>query len=570
MKFLFNKIYIILLVVILIQTKVFARDNKDLYSKENISNYFIGLVSVKNHDDEQAYKYLKKIKSLKNTHFFYEKEFLRTLVILEKFDKAFAFSDEIWNEKKLILEADLLLGLNSFLNKDYKTAEKYFERLNKISGYDFYFGNFIGNVLTAWSKASQGKEQESFYFLSKVSKPYHQLNKIQKVFLKCYFDSEDVQLLLEKLVGDENYNFSRYNFFLVNYLLSKHKGKEANEVIKNARKENVSNLLIEQTEVLLREDNKRKIKNFFNCKNPKDNIAEFFYVIANLYATEENYRLSNFYLKISDLLNEKFITNKALIAENYYYQGKNKLSKKIYKELKSAGETYSWHASKSIAAILLEEEDKKYSIRSLEKDFNLIPQPNFEHYYEMANFYKDNKYYNEAIKFYTLALEKINLDHFLIPKILYRRGTSYERLDDWKNAQDDLLESLKIKPEQAYVMNYLAYSWIDKGINFDKGLEMLIKANKIKEGDGYIIDSLGWAYYAKKNYVQAEKYLQEAVELLPTDPVINDHYADSLWMLNKHIEARNIWSSILKFDKAEKKLVDIINHKLIFGTENKI
>ena len=121
MKFLFNKIYIILILVILIQSKVFARDNKDLYSKENISNYFIGLVSVKNHEDKEAYKYLKKIKSLKNIHFSYDKEFLRTLVILEKFDKAVAFSDEIWNEKKLIFEADLLLGLNSFVNKDYKT-----------------------------------------------------------------------------------------------------------------------------------------------------------------------------------------------------------------------------------------------------------------------------------------------------------------------------------------------------------------------------------------------------------------------------------------------------------------
>ena len=570
MKFLFNKIYIILILVILIQSKVFARDNKDLYSKENISNYFIGLVSVKNHEDKEAYKYLKKIKSLKNIHFSYDKEFLRTLVILEKFDKAVAFSDEIWNEKKLIFEADLLLGLNSFVNKDYKTAEKYFERLSKIPRYDFYFGNFIGNVLIAWSRASQGKEEESFYFLNKISKPYHQLRKTQKAFLKCYFNSEDTQLFLKKIVEDETYNFSRYNFFLANYLLFKDNVKEANKVIKNAKKENTSNLLIEQTEVLLRKDNKKKIKNFYNCKNPKDNIAEFFYIIANVYSTEENYRLSNFYLKISDFLNDKFITNKALLAENYYFQGKNKLSKKIYNELKLAGETYSWHASKSIATILLEEKDKKYSIKNLEKDFNLIPEPNFEHYYEMANFYKDNKYYNEAIKFYTLALEKINLDHFLVPNILYRRGTSYERLDDWKNAEDDLVESLKIKPEQAYVMNYLAYSWIDKGINFDKGLEMLIEANKIKEGDGYIIDSLGWAYFAKKDYVQAEKYLQKAVELLPADPVISDHYADSLWMLNKTIEARNIWSSILMLDKAEKKLVDIINHKLIFGIENKI
>jgi tetratricopeptide (TPR) repeat protein len=188
----------------------------------------------------------------------------------------------------------------------------------------------------------------------------------------------------------------------------------------------------------------------------------------------------------------------------------------------------------------------------------------------MANFYKDNQYYEQSIKYYSLALEKISYDHFLVPKILDRRGTSHERLGDWKNAEKDLIESLKIKPDQAHVMNYLAYSWIDKGINLDKGLEMLIKANTIRQEDGYIIDSLGWAYYAKKDYVKAEKFLQKAVELLPRDPIINDHYADNLWMLNKSIQARYIWSSVLKLDKVEKKLKDEVSKKLIFGIVNKL
>ena len=89
-----------------------------------------------------------------------------------------------------------------------------------------------------------------------------------------------------------------------------------------------------------------------------------------------------------------------------------------------------------------------------------------------ANFYKDQEYYSESIKYYSLALKKIEKDHFLVPKILDRRGTSFERLGDWENAEKDLLESLKIKPNDAHVMNYLAYSWIDKGINLDEGLEI--------------------------------------------------------------------------------------------------
>jgi len=116
----------------------------------------------------------------------------------------------------------------------------------------------------------------------------------------------------------------------------------------------------------------------------------------------------------------------------------------------------------------------------------------------------------------------------------------------------------------------LAYSWIDKGINLDKGLEMLKKATELRKNDGYIIDSLGWAYYAKKNYVKAKFFLQRAVELLPTDPVINDHYADTLWMLNKNIQARYFWNYALKLNGVEQELKAIISKKLIFGISKQL
>ena len=213
---------------------------------------------------------------------------------------------------------------------------------------------------------------------------------------------------------------------------------------------------------------------------------------------------------------------------------------------------------------------KKYSVSNLENEFNLLSNPNFEHYYELANFYKDNEYFEKSIKYYSLALSEIKKDHFLVPKILDRRGTSFERIGDWENAEKDLIKSLEILPDQAHVLNYLAYSWIDQGINVDEGLEMLKKADKLRENDGYIIDSLGWAYYVKENYSEAELFLQKAVELLPLDPIINDHYADTLWMLNKNIQARYFWNYILKLDDTEQKLKDIISKKLIFGLTKKL
>ena len=149
MKFLNKKIYITLFFVLLLQgqNNAYARDSKILYTRENISNYFQGIVSSKNNYDNEAFKRLKKVQLLKYEHSKFNIEYLRTLIILEKFDDAFLFSKSVWAKDELFFEADLILGLNFFSKKDYVNAEKHFERLNKISKYNLFFDDFIGNIL---------------------------------------------------------------------------------------------------------------------------------------------------------------------------------------------------------------------------------------------------------------------------------------------------------------------------------------------------------------------------------------------------------------------------------------
>ena len=118
----------------------------------------------------------------------------------------------------------------------------------------------------------------------------------------------------------------------------------------------------------------------------------------------------------------------------------------------------------------------------------------------------------------------------------------------------DLQESLKVSPDQAYVLNYLAYSWIEKKMNIKKSLKMLKQADSLKKDDPYITDSLGWAHFMNKNYNEAEKYLQRAVILMPYDPVINDHYADVLWKNGNKIQARYYWNYVLSLKKTEEEV----------------
>ena len=569
----FIKIFYLILLLTAVQfigQISFSKEAKIKYYKKDISNYFSGIISSKQKNDDAAYEYLNRVKSLKNIHSNYNNQFIYTLISLEKFNKAFAFSKDVWIEEKFFFEIDLLLGLNSFIKKDYADAEKYFKRMNIFSQNRFTFEDLIGNVLIVWSKASQNNYKESFQFLNTISPRYNNLKKIQNTFLQCYFETPKVEQSFRSLIENKEIDFSRYNFFLANYLLHKNKVKEAKKVIIDGRRKYDSNLLIKQSEIFFKNEKSEQIKNFFNCKNPKDSLAEFFYIMANFNSTQKDYKLSNFFLKISFFLNDKFTPNKTLLAENLFFQKKFKKTIKIYELIKSIGPDYSWHASKNIALVLSINEDKEGAVSILKEEFDLLKNPNFEKYYELANFYKDNEYFEESIKYYSLSLDKIEKNHHLVPKILDRRGTSYERLGDWEKAEKDLKKSLEISPNQAHVLNYLAYSWIEKSKNLDMALEMLEEASALREGDGYIIDSLGWAHYAKKNFFEAEQFLQKAVEILPLDPIINDHYADSLWMVNKNIQARYVWKYVLGLDGVDQKLKDKINQKLIFGINNNL
>src|SRR5215213_8781838 len=126
--------------------------------------------------------------------------------------------------------------------------------------------------------------------------------------------------------------------------------------------------------------------------------------------------------------------------------------------------------------------------------------------------------------------------------IFYFRGICNERAKAWDKAEADLKQALKLYPDQPHVLNYLGYSWIDQGVNLDEGMRMIRRAVEQRPDDGYIVDSLGWAYYRIHNYEEAVKQLERAVELKPEDPTINDHLGDAYWKVGRTLEAAFQWA----------------------------
>jgi len=183
----------------------------------------------------------------------------------------------------------------------------------------------------------------------------------------------------------------------------------------------------------------------------------------------------------------------------------------------------------------------------------------------MGNMMKGFKKHQIAISYYNEVLSKINLDSDSYAEILFRRGGSYERLKKFKKSDEDLLKSLEINPNDAYVLNYLAYSWLERNYKIDEAMDMLLLAHNKRPNDPYITDSVGWAYYLQGDYVKAKKFIRQAIKLLPADPIINDHYADILWKLNKPLQANYFWKYVLNLEDIKPETKKKIKNKLIFG-----
>ena len=255
----------------------------------------------------------------------------------------------------------------------------------------------------------------------------------------------------------------------------------------------------------------------------------------------------------------------SLVAENHYLNQDYDKAKKVLKKFTEEEDFYYWYRLKKEAQIIEKQRNIQESLNYITSNFKKIDNPNKKILFDIANFYKKSKNYEEAINYYTKIINDLDDSAEIRSDILYRRGGSYERIKNYEASDKDLQNALKITPDDAYILNYLAYSWLERDYKIDEAIDMLKIAYRAKNDDPYIIDSLGWAYYLIDDYLQAEKLLKRAVELMPDDPIVNDHYGDILWKLDRKIQARYFWKNVLDMNDTEEEMIEKINIKIIQG-----
>ena len=539
-----------------------ARSLDKFNEADRISDYFSGILLLNDNQYTESSKFLKKLNGLEKSHNNYSVKYLYSAINSGNFKEAFNYSRKLEKQKLDSFESQLITGIFYLKNSNLDLAKKYFLKAkNKDSR--FVLNNYVSNSLYNWSNLSNLDINRASLELKKLDKRFENLKRIQNVFLHCHYKRPNTNNLFKELTANNrSADFSRYNYFHASYAFSLGKINEAKNIIQLALKVYPRNLLLNQYKIDL---NEAKNINLFNCKKESHVAAEILYITANALSSQSIYSLSNFYLNLAKYLNEDFHSYDTLIAENFYKIDNFKKAKKIYQDLSKKGEAFKWYSIKQIARILLQEEEKNKALKLVSNAYKDLANKNIYETFDFAEFLKNNEKFEESIPYYTKIINSVKKDHPLYSEATDSRGIAYERINNWDQAEKDLLASLKADPNQAYVINYLAYSWIEQGIKIEQSLKMLEKANKLRSNDPYIIDSLGWALFKLKRYKESKEYLQMAVRLMPGDPIVNDHYGDALWKNGNEIQARYYWNYVLNLKKIKKDLKKTIEKKLIKG-----
>jgi len=554
-----NKFIIFLILHLLYHTPLLSKSSSyEEFNSNTLSKYFSGIVAFENKENSEALSYFNSSKILINQHDPYLEKFVMSLVLEDKVPQAInfiRFNSEKSNSN--FFEAHILLILDSLkknnINQALKILAEVPENLQKNR-----INYIILNSLKQYAHVFKNK------IITKENKNFGNLSLIAETFQRCYLGDESTGSFFSKLINNSQADYSRYIYFYLTYLIENNQIEEAKVIIDELDYINTT-LLLSQGKSWIESNQLDKFSKVFSCNNQNDIIGEFLFLISNLYSSQNEFEKSNFYLSLSSYSNPKFIFNLSLVVENLYLNENYEKSKKVLKKFDKNQNFYHWYRIKKEAQIISKTRNQKEALNYITSKFEKIKNPNNKFIFDIANFYKNSKEFNQAIKYYSIIINSLPKDNEIKSDLLYRRGGSYERLKDYTNADKDLLHSLEINPDDAYVLNYLAYSWLERDYKIDKAIEMLEKAYASESDDPYIIDSIGWAYYLVDNFVKAEKFLKRAVELMPEDPIVNDHYGDILWKLDRKIQARYFWSMVLEMEDTEEKQIEQIQKKLFEG-----
>ena len=417
------------------------------------------------------------------------------------------------------------------------------------------------------------------------------------LFSKTIFASSSASFLIAQTAFN-NYDFSQVLNEYSSKINQEYKNDYLDELVSavitenNILSENISKKILamdpenQEAKLLLmvkfiNSNNKKNLRELrFNTDNQKNDLFEFIFFLND--QVKSKIDISNSFLEIVRSSYSKqssnysqnynfllFYTSLAILINNQNYEAifiKGQLLQMIddyifaevtYQKIPKQSE-YFTDAQRNIAFNY----SRENGFDDIENKIKLIIANNNEDYEInkiLADFYRIEKKFDLAIKLYSELIQKNSDDLWYM---LYLRGICYEQSDNWEKAEVDFLQSLKIKRDSPNVLNYLAYGWLERDIRIDESFVMLVDANNANPDSHYILDSLAWAYFKKKNYVKAAELMEEVIDMVPGEAISLDHLGDIYLALNRKREAIYFWRQAKDLAKPEDEITENIQKKL--------
>jgi tetratricopeptide (TPR) repeat protein len=276
-------------------------------------------------------------------------------------------------------------------------------------------------------------------------------------------------------------------------------------------------------------------------ETPQSGAAEALYGIGATLTRRGGEDLALVYLQLALYLAPNHSLALLSLADLYESVKKPQMAIKIYERV-PANSPLKRNAQIQLATNLDAADRSDEAIKILKTVTTEDPK-DLEAIMALGNIERGRKKFADCAQTYSLGIDVLPPNNDKANSVYYYyRGICEERSKQWSKAEADMRKALELQPEQPHVLNYLGYSWIDQGINLDEGMKMIKRAVEQRPDDGYIVDSLGWAYYRIGNYEDAVKNLERAIDLKPEDPTINDHLGDAYWRIGRTLEAKFQWA----------------------------
>ncbi len=550
----------------------FALANQPAFAKESpaepveigsLSGAFLAARIAEVDDDlNGAIAYYKRALSFDPTNQQLQQSLMLGLISQGRFDEALPYADKLKEVPDVERFSRLALAVDSFKKKDYSKAE-YWLKLSLESDLD----RLITGLMTAWAKIGGGSAKDALDHLDKLDGPewykifvaYHRALIAEGAGMNAEADKAYKATVDDITAGSAApETWLRAAEAYAGFLAREGKKDEALKVLDKSDEFSVGRPAVAE----LRAEIGKGMPIPPLVQGPTEGATEIFLNLGTALNRGGGEAFVRLYLQYALALEPKsdiVLMQLASVAEQ---QERPEEAIALYGKI-SKGSSMKRVAELQRGLNLADLKRHDEAITQLKALLEAAPD-DMRGYLALGGVYASKEDYRSAADLYDKAVARLPNPTAENWNIFYQRGIANERLKQWPKAEPNFRKALELFPDQPQVMNYLGYSWVDMNINLDEGLKMIQKAVDLRPSDGYIVDSLGWAYYRLGKYEDAVRELERAVSLKPDDPVLNDHLGDAYWRAGRQLEATFQWAHARDM-KPEPDVLASVQKKLAEG-----